>query len=853
MKRTRLAIVALILCLYSSNSSAQIFGTNGFLLSPGVEIGINGNGYEGSSALPPLPNHYRGGAWLNRMGFLANPQNDGWINYDGDFFMPGSPENRFGIEVDGVTYTNSSAMASEITSYGLSNYQIIGRCKFMDWDGSAAGIDIHMTYKLDTTDYYYTVQVTLTNTTAVDKSDVYFFKSLDPDNNQDISWGFATLNTNVFQPRSSCPKALVTATDTHDWESYIGLGGLGEEMRVAHGGFFIEDGSDIWNGLGAHDTLMGSNNGLSDDAIAICHKDAMIAAGASTTFEFVVVMDGNQVNEALMNLIYFTYEGGPAITGSCTDTTVYDEYEGETYESDGTVDTIYRCTYEPTELWVEAPAIVISEYNLAWLEEGEELGDEAYYTVLPGTEAGITHVTCYLTLGACFGGGGGLMNEYVIITRQSPELEVVDDIYCTDPVNLADVVVNDTAMVPGTVSTYHASAPEAFDDMDDLWPSAEITTGDDVYIMVVDPLTECYDVALIEIEAYLVEAGADNSTELCDFEGDILDANTLVSPDADPAGYWAEEIPSGAFNAITGAFDPAGLTGGEYTLYYIIDGTPCPNDTAEMKLIVNEFPDAGLDATYEICNSPGDEIDLNTLLSGADADGVWSELTGSGQFTLAGNFNAVDLPAGDYIFEYSVAGDAPCGSDEALFTVTIPDLPVPEFTMSPASVFTDDTEVDFDNTSLHAVNYEWNFGDGSDMTPEENPTHEFPTVAGMYEVTLYAYNELGCVDSTKKLMEVKDIVLFYIPNTFTPDGDNFNDEFKPVFESGFDPYDFHLMIFNRYGQLIFESYNSTVGWKGTYANQSGIVQDGTYTWTVDFKEMNTDRRQKHSGFVTVLK
>ena len=72
------------------------------------------------------------------------------------------------------------------------------------------------------------------------------------------------------------------------------------------------------------------------------------------------------------------------------------------------------------------------------------------------------------------------------------------------------------------------------------------------------------------------------------------------------------------------------------------------------------------------------------------------------------------------------------------------------------------------------------------------------------------------------------------------------------FSQHFDPFDFHLMIFNRWGELIFESYNAEIGWDGTYSDQ-GLVQDGVYVWNIDFKETMSDKRHTHYGHVTVLK
>ncbi len=96
------------------------------------------------------------------------------------------------------------------------------------------------------------------------------------------------------------------------------------------------------------------------------------------------------------------------------------------------------------------------------------------------------------------------------------------------------------------------------------------------------------------------------------------------------------------------------------------------------------------------------------------------------------------------------------------------------------------------------------------------------------------------------------VIIFYVPNVFTPDGDEFNEVFQPVFTAGYDPFDFHLMIFNRWGELIFESYNADIGWDGTYGER-GLVQDGVYVWKIDFKETMSDKRHIHTGHVTVLK
>src|SRR5690606_27637928 len=99
--------------------------------------------------------------------------------------------------------------------------------------------------------------------------------------------------------------------------------------------------------------------------------------------------------------------------------------------------------------------------------------------------------------------------------------------------------------------------------------------------------------------------------------------------------------------------------------------------------------------------------------------------------------------------------------------------------------------------------YEWDFGDTTAHVYLVNPSHTYPIAPNQYLVTLVASNNDGfCPDTAKQLIIIQDVILFYVPNVFTPDGDEFNEGFHPVFTSGFDPFDYHLIIFNRWGEVI---------------------------------------------------
>jgi gliding motility-associated-like protein len=100
------------------------------------------------------------------------------------------------------------------------------------------------------------------------------------------------------------------------------------------------------------------------------------------------------------------------------------------------------------------------------------------------------------------------------------------------------------------------------------------------------------------------------------------------------------------------------------------------------------------------------------------------------------------------------------------------------------------------------------------------------------------------------IIECKESFL-WIPNSFTPDGDEHNNIWKPVFTSGLDPYDFRIEVYNRWGELIWVSENPSVGWDGTYNGK--YCQDGIYLWKLEFGIPENDGRKRMFGHLTTFR
>jgi gliding motility-associated-like protein len=141
--------------------------------------------------------------------------------------------------------------------------------------------------------------------------------------------------------------------------------------------------------------------------------------------------------------------------------------------------------------------------------------------------------------------------------------------------------------------------------------------------------------------------------------------------------------------------------------------------------------------------------------------------------------------------------------------------------------------LNFTNFTPDVDFFDWDFADGFTST-EENPQHTF-TKINKYPVELIVESEFGCKDTT--MLEI-EIVPFnvYTPNAFRPDSDiPENREFMPV-GAGVDPNIFMLKIFNRWGELIFESNSPDYKWNGKTKN-SHPAPAGNYIWKAEFNDI----------------
>jgi len=142
----------------------------------------------------------------------------------------------------------------------------------------------------------------------------------------------------------------------------------------------------------------------------------------------------------------------------------------------------------------------------------------------------------------------------------------------------------------------------------------------------------------------------------------------------------------------------------------------------------------------------------------------------------------------------------------------------------------------------------WNFGDGS-TDSVQNPAHIYQDT-GNYQIQLSITNQYGCIDQATQSIYIEPEFILYAPNSFTPNNDNMNETFMPS-GIGIDN-DFEIFIFNRWGDMVFESSDINIPWTGLVNNGTKMAQEDVYVWMV-YATDHSKKKHKFIGHVTLIR
>ncbi|MCX6270565.1 MAG: PKD domain-containing protein [Bacteroidetes bacterium] len=176
--------------------------------------------------------------------------------------------------------------------------------------------------------------------------------------------------------------------------------------------------------------------------------------------------------------------------------------------------------------------------------------------------------------------------------------------------------------------------------------------------------------------------------------------------------------------------------------------------------------------------------------------------------------------------------------------------PTASFYPKPKTVSIFEPTVTFINESVYADKYSWDFGDGV-VSGDPEPVHPYADT-GYYDVTLVTTTGPGCYDTASAQVHVKGFFTFYIPNAFSPNDDGYNDFFGPKGEGWGKYKQYTMMVFNRWGEMIYQTNDPDKPWNGRKDNSGKICQDGQYIYFIKL-QAEDESINEYKGFVILIR
>ncbi|HTN18293.1 MAG TPA: gliding motility-associated C-terminal domain-containing protein [Chitinophagaceae bacterium] len=299
------------------SAHAQKVNDDAFLKGDYVEVGIAKNGAFGTFEDAPAGYHQRGGGINpNKLGFVADPDKDGWDvgvpTYIGDYFVPGSPQEGWDMQLADGTWARGWNGPSGLLTGGIvgkvTTYNATGAFTEGIWEGTLAGMTIRAVTKLKKDKLYFTTTVKITNTTSKTMYNFYYDRTVDPDNEVETPGGgsYETDNTIVYKLPSPNNKTLIKAVGL-SLKSYLGLASRDCRARpyISGGGSLTPTDSlhILFRGNGLSSAIVKQDSTLRQDCgIGIVFKIDSLRAGDSTYLSYAYVLSEADVDSAFEDL-----------------------------------------------------------------------------------------------------------------------------------------------------------------------------------------------------------------------------------------------------------------------------------------------------------------------------------------------------------------------------------------------------------------------------------------------------------------------------------------------------------------------------------------------------------------------
>jgi gliding motility-associated-like protein len=311
---------------------------------------------------------------------------------------------------------------------------------------------------------------------------------------------------------------------------------------------------------------------------------------------------------------------------------------------------------------------------------------------------------------------------------------------------------------------------------------------------------------------------------------------------------------NGLTNSIDVQLSSPIVTGGNYLLQLVTgnDGNTLLSDCYRLTPTGSSLPFVTSDTvsarfTYQV-QSTCTTSDISFSNPGGNGINSWN-------WTINGNPAGV-LPAFTQTFPGTsqqtvqlTVSNGVC-SDTRSETIILNNKVVADFEM-PDMICPEDSAV-FTNLSTGPVdNWQWSFGNGQFSQVQSPVSQRYPLTGreAFYNITLTASNNNGCQDTKTKTLKVLGTCRIEVPSGFTPNNDGLNDYLYPL--NAFKVINLEFKVYNRWGQLIFETKEWTKRWDGKF---KGVEQaSGIYAWTLSYKDKDTGEQFSSKGTTMLVR
>jgi gliding motility-associated-like protein len=913
MNRIAILFVLLLSSVLENDVYAQLVNGCGFLQQNRLEIGIANNGAYGTPEDAPAGYHPNNNPLFatmfnpttntfltrtNALGFVADYDSNGWTvgtpPYIGDYFLPGTPQEGWSVEVNGV---RCDAFSSNYQTNGTTGFSaaMTGTNQFVTttptetrsvWNGNFGDLNIKQTTSVKQNKLYFTGNVKFYNTGTTTLNNVYYMRTLDPDNDVSVTNNFTTINEITYQLPNFGNKSLVGCTSTINANAYLGLGTIDCRSKVficQFGLFPPGTPNDTLGALfNAHPDLIYTGTYTQDVGVGIIYQIGNILPGDSSELNFAYILNVNQLDEALDAIKpkwlnnSSLYQSNDTIY-ACSNTTVpvsivngdnYNWSWSSTAPLSNTSGISNNVTFGTTPIQVMAVGTGICNDTIifylaptdtvyttinasicsgqAYVFNGISYTTAGSYSTVVTTPSGCDSiVTLVLGVGANSSttlnasvcqGVGYLFNGNVLNTAGTYFDTLANAVGC-DSLIILNLLVGTT-----TYGSFNAAICQG---QSYAFNGSNLTSAG-AYLDTIANSNGCDSVITLNltIKPLPLATFTVDRTQICSSEQVVATYTGTM----DPNNIHSLTTSGGTIvsGSGVGPYTIEWSTPGTKTLTWIVTLDGCQSIPVIQTVTVIEGPDLKLEYDKDICIDGTATIEAISSVSGLvynwtlnDATLVSGSTASGGPLELSWN----TLGTKTILVQLDNQG---CLSNIDTARITVHELPTANIISKDGKIVY--CELDVVRLSTDAMPnafYQW--------TPIELFTRYDYNDADLiiYDTTLITTKvttAYGCIAYDTLTLFTTPCDDYFIPNVFTPNGDGKNEVFK-VFGLKTNAH-IEMLVYNRWGQLMFQSSDPNLGWNGFY--KGAPSETGVYFYHIKIT-FPTGETKIEKGDVTILR